>query len=623
MNIRPGGSSGLQIAYAVGRFEGCDDAFVVNQSGGESPLGSVLCSMGSDYAVHVNPDGSGKSVCAGLDLTSPRGDGRAFFIRDSASGEVWSPFSLPTNHTADEYEVSYLPGQMSVYSLKNKIACTLTIATIPGRNCEIWRVKVENRSASERTIAFTTYIEPCMGPELESGYLDKHGALLLGRPLSAMAGDRGRVQDTVLFHSSTLTPVRFETRKASFIGEGRTLRNPVHMDSVEHSGEDGLCNGAIASLTVEVELPIEGEAEFGFCLGVAASAEQALRVVTAHSKMGNVTAAIESSIGCWQDLTSAVHVRSSDRAADAIVNTWLPYEAYAAWIGQRTGGVCLDPSRAADAIRRMYALCGAAPDQCRDGLLAFAGGISVTGTYTPDAESVVTLPPGEMLWLPACVAHYVAETGDVGLLAEEVGAGTEPKLTVGEHCERIIRLCLASGHPVEGMLKRTIHQWSLTEAASAEFDKFSSSPKSRGPISRDEPPEQRSLPRRVRYFQSLTPLLAEGKAVEELERLFTTDLCPHGDSGAACCAYWVLVESILGLEATAQGLRLRPDLPSSWLECEITRRFRDDTYAITITRAPQTRKSATAILVDGEPVLGDMLPYFGDGLEHKVEVVLS
>jgi len=41
---------------------------------------------------------------------------------------------------------------------------------------------------------------------------------------------------------------------------------------------------------------------------------------------------------------------------------------------------------------------------------------------------------------------------------------------------------------------------------------------------------------------------------------------------------------------------------------------------IRISRRNGALGKSPAIVVDGEPVLGDMLPYFGDGAEHRVEV---
>ena len=90
------------------------------------------------------------------------------------------------------------------------------------------------------------------------------------------------------------------------------------------------------------------------------------------------------------------------------------------------------------------------------------------------------------------------------------------------------------------------------------------------------------------------------------------------DSGSACLVYSAIAGHILGIEATSEGLILEPHLPEAWTECTITRRFRDDVYNIRIKRAASKSKQAESIIVDDEPVLGKMLPFFNDGKEHKI-----
>ena len=121
MIIRPHGATDQQAAYAAGRFTE-DDAFAINQIGAASPFGGLLCSIGSDYSVEVLPDGSGCSWFAGTELTHSSRLSKAWYIRDKESGALWSAFFGPVGERSDEYEVTYQPGQVSVFSLKNKIA---------------------------------------------------------------------------------------------------------------------------------------------------------------------------------------------------------------------------------------------------------------------------------------------------------------------------------------------------------------------------------------------------------------------------------------------------------------------------------------------------------------------
>ena len=146
---------------------------------------------------------------------------------------------------------------------------------------------------------------------------------------------------------------------------------------------------------------------------------------------------------------------------------------------------------------------------------------------------------------------------------------------------------------------------------------------SRTPAEKRELPEQRTLPRRARYFQSISPAISDD-CVSESVRMYagSTDTEPR-DAQSACCVYSALAEQTLGLTATVEGLILKPVMPQSWCECDIVRRFRGDTYNIHIRRSATGNGVQTSIVVDGEPVLGEMLPYFGDGNEHQVDVVIG
>ncbi|MGC8862217.1 MAG: hypothetical protein ACP5R5_05500 [Armatimonadota bacterium] len=622
MRIRPGGTAGLSLAFAVGYFGEDDDSFVVTQLGGDSPFGSVLASLGSDYAVHLSPDGAGRSTFNGLDITTPLGNGKGWYIRDCESGEVWSPFFLPVCEKADEHHVTFLPGQVRAFTLKHKIAATITVATLPNRPVEVWLIRLENRSAAERSLAFTTYVEPSIGPGLETIYRNREKLILMRRPLSSIGteADHGPA-DMVLFHSSTLNPVRFQTEKSEFVGEGRTLRNPRELDGSGEPASDGLASKAIASLTVEIDLPIEGEAEFGFSFGVARNPEHALELANGLSKVRLMSEAVAFSRIRWEDLCSTVRIDTPDRVLNALVNTWLPYEAYAGWLRQRTGGVCLDPLLAADSLRRYYPLCAGAREACRQSLLTFAAGISSVGTYSPDSESVVMLPPEELAWLPICVARYVAETGDPGVLGESVNCGDGPALTVEEHCERILKLCADPGQAEKPIAEKALRTWpDATGRPPVQYASLSGGD-THQQANLDEDSEHRSLPRRIRHLQLISPTLTESYPKAEMDRLFVAENSPEGDSGAACLAYCVIVEKVLGVETLSNGLRLRPMLPESWPECRITRKFRGDVYNIHVKRSPSLARGSFSVTVDGRRLDGEIVPHFGDGLEHSVEVL--
>ena len=625
MIIRPSKATGQHIPYAIGRFSQDDDSYVINQMGGRSPFGDFLCSLASSYAVDVLPNGFGKSWYKGSEITLPDGLGKAWYLRDRESGSVWSAFFSPSCEKADEYELSYSPGQMSVFSLKNKIASTLTIATSADGSHELWRVRLENRSAQDRVIEFTTYVQPYINSPLEAKYLARDRSLVMRVPLEQIETDQ-EGGELAFFHASTLIPTRYQTSKSDFLGDQRTLRNPHHLEDEMSTGADGQVRDAVMSLTVEIELPIEGEAEFGFCFGVAHGADKALKVVRSLKKTGALAAAVEQSRDCWRSLSSGLQVESSDTVFDALVNTWLPYEAYAGWLRDRNCSADLDAARLADLLRRVYPILPMASDVSRDSLLSFAASLSLIGAYDAGTGSLVDLPVEELLWLPITTAHYVAETGDREVLEMGISLKEGPSLTLKEHCERVIGMCLNSSRSSEpgihALLALLIPQWLLIfgdlARASGEANLTS-----RRLAEKREYPEQRTLPRRIRYFQSISPATSDDRVSQAVQACTTSTDTGSRDAQAACCVYSALVEHMLGLTSTVEGLILKPELPESWCECDIVKRFRGDTYNIHISRSAVGNGTATSVVVDGEPVLGEMLPRYGDGKEHRVDVVIG
>lgn len=627
MIIRPHRTADQQIPYATGRF-GEGDAFVVNQIGAASPFGGLLCSFGSDYAVEVLPDGSGCSWYMGKPITSPTRLGKAWYIRDKESGETWSAFFSPVGAKSDEYEITYQPGQAKAFCVKNKIASSLTIASVPFHSYELWSIEIENRSARHRTLEFTTYVELTGMPMLEALFRPQEKSLLMRRPLDAgdMGPSDGPVATSVIFHSSTLTPTRFAIERTDFIGDGRTLNNPAYVENDRITGENGCASNPIAALTIELELPIEGGADFGFCFGVAPTPESAISTIHAFFRHEAVCKAVEDSRAQWDELCSSVRIDTSDRALNALVNTWLPYESYAGWIREHKGAGALDPSRVADVLRCLYPVTGTALDNVRRSLLRFAAGLTLLGSYSPDSQSLVSLPPAEMLWLVIATAKYIAESGDRSVLVESIALRDGPVLPLQEHCERIIRLCLnaKAGPDTEDarLLAQTIKLWSLISGDLEDTGQALEMLNQRI-ADRNKHSERRTLPRKLRYLQSLTPTLSDNSVLDEIRSYLSAEETGASDVDAACSLYSALVERTFGLNATYEGLSLNPKLPESWFECEITRRFRGDTYKISINRKSGASGKSPSIVVDGEPVLGEMLPFFGDGAEHKVEVTVG
>jgi cellobiose phosphorylase len=53
------------------------------------------------------------------------------------------------------------------------------------------------------------------------------------------------------------------------------------------------------------------------------------------------------------------------------------------------------------------------------------------------------------------------------------------------------------------------------------------------------------------------------------------------------------------------------------------RKFRGATYTITVINPGHVSKGVVSVTVDGEPLEGNMVPIFGSGTSHTVEVLMG
>ena len=78
--------------------------------------------------------------------------------------------------------------------------------------------------------------------------------------------------------------------------------------------------------------------------------------------------------------------------------------------------------------------------------------------------------------------------------------------------------------------------------------------------------------------------------------------------------YRCITEYLLGVQATFNGLQLKPCIPKELDKTKITRQYRGAAYHITVCYGEGTMEC------DGQPVQGDTLPLYPEGTEHFVTV---
>jgi cellobiose phosphorylase len=94
-------------------------------------------------------------------------------------------------------------------------------------------------------------------------------------------------------------------------------------------------------------------------------------------------------------------------------------------------------------------------------------------------------------------------------------------------------------------------------------------------------------------------------------------------TGTASWNFVAISQYILGIKPEFDGLMVDPSIPKEWDGYTITRQFRGDTYQISVKNPKHVSSGVVKVTVDGKQISGNILPVYGDGKLHMVEVELG
>lgn len=103
----------------------------------------------------------------------------------------------------------------------------------------------------------------------------------------------------------------------------------------------------------------------------------------------------------------------------------------------------------------------------------------------------------------------------------------------------------------------------------------------------------------------------------------------HGEAknswltGTAAWTFVNISQYILGIAPTLKGLSVNPCIPEGFGDFSITRKYRGATYNITVSNPSNVQKGIHALIVDGETIPGNVIPYDAAKTEYNVCVVMG
>jgi len=94
-------------------------------------------------------------------------------------------------------------------------------------------------------------------------------------------------------------------------------------------------------------------------------------------------------------------------------------------------------------------------------------------------------------------------------------------------------------------------------------------------------------------------------------------------TGSAAWNYVAATQYMLGIQPDYNGLVIDPCIPKKWKKFSVKRVLRGDTYIINVVNPAHVEKGVKFLTVDGRRIKDKIIPYFRDGKEHLVEVVMG
>ena len=94
-------------------------------------------------------------------------------------------------------------------------------------------------------------------------------------------------------------------------------------------------------------------------------------------------------------------------------------------------------------------------------------------------------------------------------------------------------------------------------------------------------------------------------------------------TGTASWTLYAGTQYILGIRPQYDGLEIDPCIAAEWDGFTVTRKFRGDTFHITVKNPDHVMKGVKSVTVDGKAIEGNVLPVYGDKAVHEVEVILG
>ena len=373
--------------------------------------------------------------------------GRYYYVKDGDT--VWNPGWKPCKTPLDFYECRHGMGYTRVTGEKDGLKADVLFFVPIGHRCEVHRVRLTNTGATKKSFQFYSFVEWCLWNastdmenfqrNLSTGQVEIEGNVLYHKT------EYRERRDHYAFFGVNRKFDGFDTDRETFIGMYNGFDAPQQVlagtsgNSVAHGWSP------VASHRFDLTLEPGETEELVFVLGYVENspeekfvAPQVINKAKARAMMEafasgvQVDAAFARLRAFWDDLLGRFIVESEVPELDRTVNVWNQYQCMITFFFSRSASYFESGIGRGmgfrDSNQDLAGIVHLIPDRARQRI------IDIASTQFPDGGCYHQYQPltkrgnndigggfnDDPLWLIFGTVAYIRETGDFGILNEQV-----------------------------------------------------------------------------------------------------------------------------------------------------------------------------------------------------------
>ncbi len=401
--------------------------------------------------------------------------GRYIYLRDSASGEFWSPSWMPTRHKAQDYSCRHGMGYTTIGSTYAGIEARTRYFVPMGENLEIWQLTVTNRRKKPAKLSVFSSIEFCLW-DAQDDQTNFQRNFSTGQV---------EVEDGVIYHKTEYRERRdhfaffacseklagFDTQREAFLGAYRGWDSPAVVESGRSANSVAHGWAPIGSHHVKISLKPGETKQIVFILGYQENPkdkkfepadsqilnkQNARPVIAKYRDVRNVEEAFQALKQYWQETLSVVQVETPDLHTNRMVNIWNAYQCMATFNMSRSASFYESGVGRGlgfrDSNQDLLGFVQMVPARARERILDLAATQLKSGGAFHQYQPLTKRGNNDVginfnddpLWLILGVTTYIKETGDASILDEKVQYENEPgsEKPLYDHLQRSVQYTL-------------------------------------------------------------------------------------------------------------------------------------------------------------------------------------